>query len=144
MSFILRASLRGALSFIIVIAGVNLVGTVARGQNPAPASAKKQLTLDRLFSAPYLGGSGVDGIEWRPDGKVFSYFERNAADGTGLELWTMDRETGARKVLVSADTLKSAMQPQTSGGIALTSCMIIAALRIEDVTSQRTSMTTSN
>jgi dipeptidyl-peptidase-4 len=112
MSFILRASLRGALSFIIVIAGVNLVGTVARGQNPAPASAKKQLTLDRLFSAPYLGGSGVDGIEWRPDGKVFSYFERNAADGTGLELWTMDRETGARKVLVSADTLKSAMQPQ--------------------------------
>jgi dipeptidyl-peptidase-4 len=79
----------------------------AIGQAAATAT-KKELTLERLFSAPPLAGRLVQGIQWTPDSKRFSYLERTSA---GLELWTMDATTGEKKVLVSAATLKSVTQP---------------------------------
>jgi dipeptidyl-peptidase 4 len=101
---------RALMIGIIFFAGATFGATVSLAQTTAPASAnaKKQLTLERLFSAPYLGGETTEGIEWTPDGKRFSYLKRDAE----LELWTMDRSTGERKILVSAETLKSAMQPE--------------------------------
>src|SRR5580692_8462050 len=78
-----------------------------------PAAAQtpsgKELTVERLFRAPSLGGRQTQGIEWAPDGKRFSYLDRQ---GSELQLWTMDSATGERKVLVNADTLKSVMQPE--------------------------------
>jgi dipeptidyl-peptidase 4 len=80
----------------------------------APAAAAqpqtgKELTVERLFRAPFLGGRQTQGIEWAPDCKRFSYLDRQ---GSVLQLWTMDAATGERKVLVNADTLKSVMQPE--------------------------------
>src|SRR6202041_1876935 len=78
-----------------------------------PAAAQmqsgKELTVERLFRAPSLGGRQAQGIEWAPDGKRFSYLDRQ---GSEMQLWTMDSATGERKVLVNADTLKSVMQPE--------------------------------
>jgi len=78
-----------------------------------PAAAQmqsgKELTVERLFRAPSLGGRQTQGIEWAPDGKRFSYLDRQ---GSEMQLWTMDSATGERKVLVNADTLKSVMQPE--------------------------------
>src|SRR5579862_9983456 len=80
---------------------------------PAPvraqssASPAKELTVERIYSAPSLSGHLTDGIEWTPDSKRISYIVRN---GTGpdapAELWTMDGATGERKILVGTDTLK--------------------------------------
>ena len=99
---------------IAVLFGVAGLATVlsapdASAQATATTAAKKELTLDRLFSPPFLGGRTTQGIQWAPDGKRFSYVERKDA---AIELWTMDAATGERKILVDAETLKSVTQPE--------------------------------
>ena len=115
MRFNLRCMVRSYLCIGVILAvGVVLGAPCAVAQTSAsPSSAKKQLTLERLFSGPYLGGDTTEGIEWTPDGKRISYLERKATGAEpALELWTMDRATGERKVLVNAETLKATMQPE--------------------------------
>jgi dipeptidyl-peptidase 4 len=105
------------LNFVMVSAlsfsALSLSTPTARAQATAATNGTKELTLERLFSGPYLGGQTTRGIAWAPDGKRFSYIEakRNGNDAV-LELWTMDAASGERKVLVSADTLKSVTQPE--------------------------------
>src|ERR1700761_5442180 len=70
---------------------------------PAQTNGKKELTLERLMSAPPLTSRQMQGIEWAPDGKCFSYLNRTQG---GLELWTMDAATGEQKVLINAEALK--------------------------------------
>ena len=73
----------------------------------------KDLTLQRLFSPPFLFGRQTQGIEWAPDGKELSYLDRKGAGrDAATELWTMNASTGERKVLVNATTLKEVMQPE--------------------------------
>ena len=79
----------------------------------AQTQTGKELTVDRLFRAPSLGGRLTQGIEWAPDGKRFSYLDRQGYGKDAVtQLWTMDASTGERKVLVNAETLKSVMQPE--------------------------------
>jgi dipeptidyl-peptidase-4 len=101
-------ALFGTLSFAAMVGGAS-----AFGQSAAPAGATKELTLERVFSPPFLGGRTTQGIEWAPDGKRFSYIERRGyGKDAVIELWAMDAATGERKVLVNADTLKSVTQPE--------------------------------
>ncbi len=105
---------RSRLFSIAVLFGVAGLATVlsapdASAQATATTTAKKELTLDRLFSPPFLGGRTTQGIQWAPDGKRFSYVERKDA---AIELWTMNAATGERKILVDAETLKSVTQPE--------------------------------
>ncbi|MGA8144786.1 MAG: DPP IV N-terminal domain-containing protein [Candidatus Acidiferrales bacterium] len=87
------------------------IATPARAQSaPAPA---KLLTVERIYSAPSLSGHLTGGIEWTPDSKQISYLARNGSGpDASVELWTMDAASGARKVLVGADTLKAVTQPE--------------------------------
>jgi dipeptidyl-peptidase 4 len=103
---------------VTVLCGVScfammLSATPVLAQADGAAEAAKELTLERLFSPPFLGGRTTQGIEWAPNGKRFSYIERkgNGKDAV-VELWTMDAATGERKVLVNGDTLKSVTQPE--------------------------------
>src|SRR5580700_4189414 len=81
-------------------------------QSPA-AQSGKEITIERLFQPPSLGGRLTQGIEWAPDSMRFSYLERQGSGRDALlQLWTMNAATGERKVLVNADTLKSVMQPE--------------------------------
>lgn len=77
------------------------------------AAQRKQLTVDRIFGAPSLGGELTEGIEWTPDGKRISYLDKD-------EIWTIDAATGERKLLVSAATLRSVMQPEKESAIQST------------------------
>ena len=96
------------LSFAI-IAGFAAAPTKAQS-SAAPA---KSLTLERLYSAPSLSGELTQGIEWAPDSKRISYLTRNGSGPDApAELWTMDATSGARKVLLNAETLKAVMQPE--------------------------------
>src|SRR5580658_877396 len=111
MPRISRASARLGRFFTATVFAVSffapLLAPAAAAQSQTQAG--KELTVDRLFRAPSLGGRQTQGIEWAPDGKRFSYLDRQ---GSELQLWTMDSATGERKVLVNADTLKSVMQPE--------------------------------
>src|SRR6202167_780085 len=81
-------------------------------QSPA-AQSGKEITIERLFQPPSLGGRLTQGIEWAPDSERFSYLERQGSGRDAvLQLWTMNAATGERKVLVNADTLKTVMQPE--------------------------------
>ena len=110
MHRILRAVLAGAI-FALVIATFGSSAVFA--QVSAAAPGRKDLTLQRLFSPPFLFGRQTQGIEWAPDGKEFSYLDRQGAGrDAATELWTMNASTGERKVLVNAATLKEVMQPE--------------------------------
>jgi dipeptidyl-peptidase 4 len=100
-------------SALLVFVFATLVPAVAFGQAAASAQTGKDLTLERLFSPPFLFGRQTQGIEWAPDGKQFSYLDRQGAGrDAAVELWTMNAATGERKVLVNAETLKKVMQPE--------------------------------
>ncbi len=98
-----------SVAVLVGVMGAAIMLSAPGAAAQATAAAKKELTLDRLFSPPFLGGRTTQGIEWAPDGKRFSYLERKNSD---IELWAMDAATGERKVLVNAETLKSVTQPE--------------------------------
>jgi dipeptidyl-peptidase 4 len=83
----------------------------------AQNSTAKDLTVERIFSAPSLSGNLAEGLEWTPDGKQISYID-DAGDGP--ELWTIDRSTGEKKVLLDATTLKSVTQPEKEQAVQST------------------------
>ncbi len=105
-----------SLAGIFVVSAAALLPASARAQAaaaPAQSGAKKELTLERIYSAPPLNWRLMQGIQWAPDGKRFSYLERKGQGANAtLELWTMDAATGEKKVLIPADALKAATQPE--------------------------------
>ena len=87
--------------------------------SPAPLFAQqtpRQLTVDRIYSAPSLSGYQLDGIEWSPDGKRVSHFQGDGRGGRAL--WAMDAATGKSSVLVKADTLRAAFPAEKKIGRA--------------------------
>jgi hypothetical protein len=98
------------LTFAFIAASATFA-TPARAQSNATGT--KKLTVERIYSAPNLSGSLVHGIEWTPDGKRVTYFDRT---GTGrnaaTDLWAMDAATGQKSVLVSAKMLGSLLEPE--------------------------------
>ena len=119
-----RVRIFWALSVALII--VCIVAEPARAQSSAAAG--KELTVERIYSAPSLSGHLTEGIEWVPDSKRISYLARNGAGpDAAVELWTMDAATGARKVLVSAETLRTAMQPEKQQNIQATGLGRVAA-----------------
>ena len=94
-----------------VALAVFIVAGPIRAQSSA--SPAKELTVERIYSAPSLSGHLTDGIEWTPDSRHISYIVRNGSGPDApAELWTMDGATGERKVLVGADALKAVTQPE--------------------------------
>jgi dipeptidyl-peptidase 4 len=107
--------LRGSRKLLVVAFAAAVACGAARAQSPAVAAL--QLTVERIYGSPSLSGELTRGLEWAPDGKRFSYL---AGGKDGLELWTMDAATGARKVLVDATTLKSVTQPEKQKAVQST------------------------
>ena len=105
-----------------LIAPCFLLITFCAGPGAAPALARpreaKELTVERIFSAPSLSGQITSGIEWTPDGRRISFL--GLSKGGGIELWTMDASTGDRRLLVNAQTLEATMQPQKTQAIQST------------------------
>ncbi len=85
---------------------------------PAQQAATKQLTVERIYSAPSLSGYLLDGIEWSPDGKRVSYFQGDGRGGRAL--WETDAATGKRSVLVKAETLRAAFPAEKTSAIQST------------------------
>jgi dipeptidyl-peptidase 4 len=70
-------------------------------------STAKELTVQRIYSQPSLSGQLARGLQWSPDGKLLTFFERGAAKDAKIELWSMDATTGERKLLIASEKLLS-------------------------------------
>jgi dipeptidyl-peptidase 4 len=96
---------------LALLAAVAFVAAPARAQSVA--SAGKKLTVERIYSGPSLSGTLVHGIEWTPDGKRVTYFQRTGSGrNAATDLWAMDAVSGQKSVLVSAKMLGSLLEPE--------------------------------
>ena len=81
----------------------------------APQSDRgRDLTVERIYSAPGLGGTRLGDAVWSPDGKWLSYLAQNA--GSGAEIRGVDAATGRRQTLVDANHLRNVLRPVASRG----------------------------
>ena len=95
------------ISVILICAVGAMNATAQKRERPTPpAAADGQLTVDRIYSQPSLGGHTAEGLAWSPDGKQLSFFEsRGSGKEEQKELWAMDAATGQRRLLVAAEKL---------------------------------------
>jgi dipeptidyl-peptidase 4 len=93
-----------ALAFAFLLA---FVGASPLAAKPL-LGGQRDLTVERIYSAPSLSGYLTDGIEWEPDSRRISYFD---SDDSGEDLVSLDVHSGRRRVLVSSTTLAAAMPP---------------------------------
>lgn len=97
-----------------VVTAVILAALCLAGAQPATVSAQatKQLTVERIWGQPSLSGTLLQGLQWSPDGKWLSYFQRmGRGRDAQSEIWVMEAATGEKKVLVAADKLGSLFAP---------------------------------
>ena len=67
-----------------------------------PASAKQQLTLERVFANPDLSGSQPRALKLSPDGKLVTLLKPRTDEKERLDLWAIDSATGAERMLVDS------------------------------------------
>jgi dipeptidyl-peptidase-4 len=128
MTSLVRAKVFCAL-FIAFTSG--FAAAPARAQSSASSAAPaKELTVERIYSAPSLSGHLTEGIEWTPDSKRISFVARSGSEpDASVEMWAMDAATGERKVLVGAETLKAVTQPEKQQTIQSTGLGRVSAER---------------
>lgn len=93
---------------------------------PAQTSAP-QLTPERIFGAPSLGGTLTEGVQWSPDSSRVSFMQSDPRDPSKTELWVMNGATGAKSVLVNSDQLSRFLQPEKAAAIQSTGLGRVAA-----------------
>src|SRR4029077_19460734 len=105
----LAVGLCGMTAFaLLALAGPRWPRTAA-----AQTGAQKQLTVERIYSAPSLSGRPLRATMWSPDGKLLAYLDDNAS---GPEIWAVDAATGQKRVLVDARHLRDVLLPPASRG----------------------------
>jgi dipeptidyl-peptidase-4 len=83
----------------------------AIAQSTAPnGSAKKPLTIEAIFAEGGITGRPPETIQWAPDYKTFSFIQRDDSGEHG-ELWSVDANTGEKKMLVSEAKLATLAPP---------------------------------
>ena len=93
---------------------------------PAQTSAP-QLTPERIFGAPSLGGTLTEGVQWSPDSSRVSFMQSDPRDPSKTELWVMNGATGAKSVLVNSDQVSRFLQPEKAAAIQSTGLGRVAA-----------------
>src|ERR1700680_3422731 len=93
---------------LLALAGPRWLRTAA-----AQPDGQKQLTVERIYSAPSLSGRPLRDTIWSPDGKLLTYLDDNAS---GPEIWAVDAATGQKRVLVDVRHLRDVLLPPASRG----------------------------
>ncbi|MGH9562583.1 MAG: DPP IV N-terminal domain-containing protein, partial [Terracidiphilus sp.] len=102
-SILVTASLPVAISlFLLSLAAAPLTAKPLFG-------TQRNLTVDRIYTAPSLSGYLSDGIEWAPNSQRISFFDSDA--DSSEDIATLDVHNGRRKVLVPSRVLGAAMPP---------------------------------
>src|SRR6202790_3116467 len=83
-----------------------------RAQAPAAANPG-ELTVERIFGVPGLGGHLTRGIAWSPDGTKLTYLQiAGPGKEAKTELWVMNAATGTRSPLIAGEKYESALPAQ--------------------------------
>ena len=77
---------------------VALLGAPLLAEDPAPQT----LTLDRVFASPSLSGPAPRALRLSPDGKLLTRLRQRADDRERFDLWAVDTESGAARMLVDS------------------------------------------
>lgn len=62
----------------------------------------QKLTLERVFASPNLSGSAPRAFKLSPDGKLLTSLRPRADDRERFDLWAVDTETGASRMLLDS------------------------------------------
>jgi len=94
---------------LLAVAGLSFAPFTLSQQAP-PAANPGELTVERFFSAPSLGGKLHEGLAWTPDGKHLSYVETTGSGKSAKqELWVVGAAAGQRSVLVTGEQWEAAL-----------------------------------
>ena len=85
-----------------------LLATAAIMSQAAVAqTAPKRLTLDRVFGSPSLNGTSLRDARLSPDGTMVTFLKARSDELNRYDLWAIDAETGAERMLVDSKKLGS-------------------------------------
>jgi dipeptidyl-peptidase 4 len=88
-----------------LLLAVSLLLTLARAQSPAPPQAtQKPLTIGSIFASGGITGREPENLQWSPDSQTLAYILRDDSGERG-GLWSVNAESGDKKMLVSNDKL---------------------------------------
>lgn len=65
------------------------------------AQQKLDLTVERIYQKPYLGGTRFENVQWLPDGLRFSYLRADSSTDV-KDLWIYDMRTSSSSLLLKA------------------------------------------
>jgi dipeptidyl-peptidase-4 len=82
-------------AFVCIIAGLLAIGF-------APAYSQKILTIEDIYGNPKLLPRTIRGVEWTPDGKAFTFYERDPASGK-LIIKRHTLKSGKETIILGAD-----------------------------------------
>jgi hypothetical protein len=68
----------------------------------ATSSQAEELTIDRLFDTPSLGGPTIIGLKISPDGKRITYLQGKADNKDRLDLWEYDIRERHSRILIDS------------------------------------------
>lgn len=71
----------------------------------AAAHAQKQLTVEAIYGGRELSGSLPSAVQWTPDGKAFTYFQRSE-DGK-LNVWRYDLASKQKSILMDSKNVSA-------------------------------------
>jgi len=78
---------------------------------PTLLRAQKQLTVEDIYGSRKLFGKFVRGVQWTPDHRAFTYFERGK-DGR-LNIWIYHLKSGKREILIDSEKVSVLQGPKT-------------------------------
>jgi dipeptidyl-peptidase-4 len=83
----------------------------------ATAQTRKELTVERIWGQPSLSGTLTTGLQWSPDGKWLSYFQRTGQGRDAkTDVWVMEVASGERRVLLDSEKLQPLLVPAGPAG----------------------------
>ncbi|TNF29152.1 MAG: S9 family peptidase [Deltaproteobacteria bacterium] len=103
-----RYIVSSAVTSVLVLTTLGAASLSARAQPPSSEAATRELTLERIFADPPLGGRPPMQLALSGDATVLAYLRPNEADSEVLDLWGRRLPGGAPERLVATADLLTA------------------------------------
>ncbi len=99
------------LARIAVCALLNLAAVCA-----TQAQERKKLTVERIYGQPSLSGQLTTGVQWVPDGKSISYYQRSGSGRDAKTDIVVLNPANGEKVVLDSDKWQALLPRATEGG----------------------------